>query len=151
MERKFTKCKICVCCYYEVNKDLENISVLPMGKAMPNCEITLRKEQQIIKNSGITGEVFISSPALALGYFNDEKKTNAVFFKEGRKRVFQSGDLACYDEEGNLCFVSRKDYQIKHMGRRIELGEIEAACDKLSVINRCCCLYVEKRKILCLF
>lgn len=140
-----------VCCYYEVNKDLENVSVLPMGKAMPNCEITLRKEQQIINDSGIIGEVFISSPALALGYFNDEEKTNAVFFKEGSKRVFQSGDLACYDEEGNLCFISRKDYQIKHMGRRIELGEIEAACDKLSGINRCCCLYDEKRKIITLF
>ena len=37
------------------------------------------------------------------------------------------------------------------MGRRIELGEIESACDKLSEINRCCCLYDEKRKIITLF
>ena len=37
------------------------------------------------------------------------------------------------------------------MGRRIELGEIEAACDKLDEINRCCCLYDEKRKIITLF
>lgn len=140
-----------VCCYYEVNNDLENISVLPMGKAMPNCEITLRNDNQIIKGSEIVGEVFISSPALALEYYNDKEKTNAVFFKEDGKRVFESGDLARYDEEGNLCFVSRKDFQIKHMGRRIELGEIEAACDKLSEINRCCCLYDEKRKIITLF
>ena len=140
-----------VCCYYEVNKDLENINVLPMGKAMPNCEITLRNENQIIKDSGVIGEVFISSPALALEYYHDKEKTNAVFFKEDNKRVFQSGDLARYDEESNLCFVSRKDFQIKHMGRRIELGEIEAACDKLPGINRCCCLYDEKRKIITLF
>lgn len=140
-----------VCCYYEINKDLENINVLPMGKSMPNCEITLRNEEQIIKDSGIVGEVFISSPALALEYYHDEEKTNKVFFKENNKRVFQTGDLARYDEEGNLCFVSRKDFQIKHMGRRIELGEIEAACDKLDEINRCCCLYDEKRKIITLF
>lgn len=140
-----------VCCYYEVNKNLENIIVLPMGKAMPNCEITLRNGEQIIKDSGVVGEIFISSEALALEYYNDLEKTNLVFFKEDNKRVFQTGDLACYDDEGNLCFVSRKDFQIKHMGRRIELGEIEAACDKLLEINRCCCLYNEKRKIITLF
>ncbi len=141
-----------VCCYYEINNNLENIDVLPMGKAMPNCEITLRDEKnQIINESGVVGEIFISSPALALGYYHNEEQTNAVFFKEDNKRVFQSGDLARYDEEGNLCFVSRKDFQIKYMGRRIELGEIEAACDKLPEINRCCCLYDEKRKIITLF
>ncbi len=140
-----------VCLYYEVNNNLDDITVLPMGKAMPNCEITLRNENGIIKDSDIIGEVFISSPALALGYYNNEEKTNAVFFKENNKRVFQSGDLARYDKSGNLCFVSRKDFQIKHMGRRIELGEIEAACDKLSEIARCCCLYDENRKMITLF
>ena len=141
-----------VCCYYEINSNLENIDVLPMGKAMPNCEITLRDEKnRIITESGLVGEIFISSPALALEYYHNVEQTNAVFFKEGSKRVFQSGDLARYDEDGNLCFVSRKDFQIKYMGRRIELGEIEAVCDKLPEINRCCCLYDEKRKIITLF
>ncbi len=140
-----------VCCYYEVKKSLENVDVLPMGKAMPNCNITLRSENEIIKDSGIIGEVFIESPALALGYYHDKEKTAAVFFKENSKRVFKTGDLARYDDEGNLCFVSRKDFQIKHMGRRIELGEIEAACDKIREINRCCCIYDEKRKIITLF
>ena len=37
------------------------------------------------------------------------------------------------------------------MGRRIELGEIEAACDKIPEIDRCCCLYDDKRKIITLF
>ena len=141
-----------VCCYYEVKEDLENMNVLPMGKALPNCKITLRNNNnEIITESGVVGEVFISSPALALEYYHDKEKTDAVFFKEGESRVFQSGDLARYDEEGNLCFVSRKDFQIKHMGRRIELGEIESACDKIKEIDRCCCLYDEKRKIITLF
>ena len=140
-----------VCLYYEVENSLEEIDVLPMGKAMPNCNITLRAEGKEIKEPEVVGEVFVSSPALALEYYHDEEKTNSVFFLENGNRVFQSGDLARYDKEGNLCFVSRKDFQIKHMGRRIELGEIEAACDKLSGINRCCCLYDEKRKIITLF
>ncbi len=140
-----------VCLYYEVTGNLDNINVLPMGKAMPNCEITLRDNEKIIKDSDTIGEIFISSPALALGYYHDEERTSKVFFEENGKRIFESGDLARYDEDGNLCFVSRKDFQIKHMGRRIELGEIEAECDKLSEINRCCCLYDEKREMITLF
>lgn len=62
-----------------------------------------------------------------------------------------TGDLARYDAEGNLVFVSRKDFQIKHMGRRIELGEIESVADTLPEIQRCCCLYNEKRKLIHLF
>ena len=140
-----------VSCYYEINNNLEDVDFLPMGKGLPNCEVTLRDEAGIITDSNIVGEVYISSPALALGYYNDPEKTNTVFFVENGKRTFKSGDLARYDSEKNLVFVSRKDFQIKHMGRRIELGEIEAACDKIPEINRCCCLYDEKRKAITLF
>lgn len=140
-----------ICCYYEINDNLENIDVLPMGKSMPNCEISLRDNGKVITDKNVVGEIFISSPALAIGYYHDKEKTDSVFFIENGKRTFQSGDLARYDENGNLCFVSRKDFQIKHMGRRIELGEIEAVCDKLPEINRCCCLYDEKREMITLF
>ncbi len=39
-------------------------------------------------------------------------------------------------KNGELCFATRKDFQIKHMGHRIELGEIETAMDKLPEIRR---------------
>jgi acyl-coenzyme A synthetase/AMP-(fatty) acid ligase len=62
--------------------------------------------------------------------------------------VYKTGDLARYNEYGELVFVSRKDYQIKHMGHRIELGEIEAAADSVSGVSRACCIYdKEKKKI----
>ena len=137
--------------YYIIKDDLEDRDVLPMGKPLPNCEISLRNGDKVITNADEVGEVYISSDALALEYYHNEEQTNKVFLVENNKRVFASGDLARYDKEGNLVFVSRKDFQIKHMGRRIELGEIEAACDKIQSINRCCCLYDEKRKIITLF
>jgi len=68
-----------------------------------------------------------------------------------RARVLRSGDLAEYDGAGNLVFVSRKDFQIKHMGRRIELGEIETVADSLPEIARCCCLYNDVKKRIELF
>ena len=60
-------------------------------------------------------------------------------------------DLGYYDEEGNLFFASRKDFQIKHMGHRIELGEIEVAVNALDFIDVGCCIFDDKREkiVLC--
>ena len=54
-------------------------------------------------------------------------------------------DLGKYNERGELIFVSRKDYQIKHMGYRIELGEIEANVNLMDGIKSSCCIYNKSR------
>ncbi|MEF9967760.1 MAG: D-alanine--poly(phosphoribitol) ligase, partial [Longicatena sp.] len=51
-----------------------------------------------------------------------------------------------YNEDGLFCFASRKDFQIKHMGHRIELGEIESMMEKVTQIERACCIF-ENNKI----
>ena len=56
-----------------------------------------------------------------------------------------------YNECGELEYISRKDFQIKHLGHRIELGEIENAVSSLSGITRCCCLYDEGHARISLF
>ena len=160
-----------VCCAYEIPRG-ELPQNLPMGKPLPNCRVFLRGEEGFITEPGQLGEVWIASPALALCYWKDPEKTAAVFTEEllpeeaageriprsarndagtEARRILRSGDLAEYDEAGNLVFVSRKDFQIKHMGRRIELGEIETVADSLPELARCCCLYNEKRKRIELF
>ncbi|MEG0685316.1 MAG: D-alanine--poly(phosphoribitol) ligase, partial [Coprobacillus sp.] len=64
--------------------------------------------------------------------------------------IYRTGDLGYYNEEGLLCFASRKDFQIKHMGHRIELGEIENMMDKVEVIKRSCCIF-ENNKIIAFY
>lgn len=144
-----------VCCAYEIPRGALP-EALPMGKPLDNCRVFLRTEDGFTTAPGVLGEVWIASPALALEYYGDPEKTAAVFTWEDlpdgtRARVLHSGDLARYDEAGNLVFVSRKDFQIKHMGRRIELGEIEAAAETLPELERCCCLYNEAKKRIELF
>lgn len=65
--------------------------------------------------------------------------------------IYRTGDLVKYNEYGELVYLSRKDFQIKHMGHRIELGEIETAVSSLDEISGCCCLYDEERKKIVLF
>lgn len=145
-----------ICCYYEIHELPETLERLPMGKALSNCTVFLQNEDQIVDVPDQIGEVCIASDALALEYFNDPEKTACVFTEttlpDGKTgRVLKTGDLAQYDENDNLIFVSRKDFQIKHMGRRIELGEIETAADSIADIQRCCCLYNDKKKRIELF
>ena len=143
-----------ICCWYEVTHDVDG--ALPMGKPLCNCRVFLiSPDGGIITEPGVLGEVCIASPALATEYYRDPEKTAKQFvtmvLADGPARVLKSGDLAQYDENGDLVFSCRADFQIKHMGRRIELGEIEAAADALPEISRACCLYNEAKGRITLF
>ena len=97
---------------------------------------------------GKLGEICVSGTALALGYFRNWEKTEEVFVQNPLNRrylepVYRTGDLGRYDEQGELYYVTRKDFQIKHMGHRIELGEIETAFQALDGVSRACCIYDE--------
>lgn len=141
-----------ICCYYEVRGEFADDAVLPMGVPLDNCRIYLLDQDTIITESNRVGEMYLVSDSLALEYYHDPEKTATSFlyrdFGNGMVRCFKTGDLAQYDEKGNIVFAARTDSQIKHMGHRIELGEIETVANSLPEINRCCCLYnASKRKI----
>lgn len=148
----------CNCTYYRIEKKFEAGEILPIGKAFKNERVFLLDED----NKEVTlpnqdGELCVSGTALALGYFGNWEQTNKAFVQNPLnpnypEMIYRTGDLAYYNEEGLLCFKSRKDFQIKHMGHRIELGEIEAALDKVPEVTRNCCIYLaEKNKILCFY
>ena len=143
-----------ICCY-EVEGEFADTDVLPIGKPLSNTRIYLMDGEKIITGPGEIGEIYAVSDALALEYFGDPVKTAACFmikdFGEGPVRCFKTGDLASYDEKGNLMFASRNDFQIKHMGHRIELGEIEAVALSLPEILRSCCVYDAKKKKIVLY
>ena len=143
-----------ICTYYEI--DNGNIpETLPLGKALPNCEVFLAESDNTDTEETAIGELCVAGDALALGYFNDPERTAERFVEmvtpSGvKKRVFRTGDLARY-QDGQLVFVSRADFQIKYLGKRIELGEIEAAADKLKEVRRCCCLFDKEANVIRLF
>ena len=69
---------------------------------------------------------------MAQGYWGDPVKTGLAFVENplragSGEKVYKTGDLVTLDENGDYCFLSRKDNMVKSRGYRIELGEIEAA------------------------
>ena len=99
------------------------------------------------------GEICVSGTALSLGYYNNRLETAKAFVQNPlnssyNEVIYKTGDLG-YDNDGNLCFVGRKDFQIKHMGHRIELAEIETALTAVDGVDRAVCIYnADKEKII---
>lgn len=79
---------------------------------------------------GVLGELYIAGIGLARGYHNQPEKTVLAFvpnpFLGGSQRMYKTGDLAYYLNDGRIKLCGRIDNQVKIRGFRIELGEIEA-------------------------
>lgn len=139
----------CNCTYYILDREFAEDELLPIGGAFPNERVfLLDEEDRPVTEPGILGEICVSGTALALGYYRNREKTDEVFVQNPLNSrylepIYRTGDLGRYDEKGELYYVTRKDFQIKHMGHRIELGEIEAAFQALDGISRVCCIYDE--------
>lgn len=89
---------------------------------------------------GHTGELLIEGPIVGRGYLQDTARTATAFVEDpkwllrgqpelgipGRQaRTYKTGDLARYDDNGQLVIIGRKDTQVKIRGNRVELGEVE--------------------------
>lgn len=135
-----------ICTYYEVKEETDNV---PIGKACNGLTAIILKDGKESK----TGELYIKGPFLASGYYNNPKKTNEVFIQNPLNKAFpeviyKTGDIVTVRDDGNLLYVGRADFQIKHMGYRIELGEIENKVYEIDEINTCVVVYKNDKIIL---
>ena len=147
----------CNCSYHIIDREYQPGETLPIGKSFPNEKVFLLDEDNLlITEPGKQGEICVSGTALALGYFNNPEQTNRAFVQNPLnpwylETIYRTGDLGIYNENNELCFSSRKDFQIKHMGHRIELGEIESAMDRIEQVGRACCIYDEESSKILMF
>lgn len=137
------------CTSFTIDRLYEERETIPIGRPFPNTGIILLDENDREIGSStadVPGEICVFGSCLAAGYYNDPVKTAEAFVqnplvKTHPSLMYRTGDLAKWDGHGNLVFISRKDYQIKHGGRRIELGEIEAAVDSIDEVHSSCCVH----------
>src|SRR6185295_8995644 len=85
----------------------------------------------------VPGQLYIGGVGLARGYWRDEEKSRASFFRHPRtgERLYRTGDWARYQPVGDIEFLGREDFQVKIGGHRIELGEIETALEEIQGIR----------------
>lgn len=133
-------------CYYRVDREFTDTDVIPIGRPFDNTEILLLDDDGKIAGAGEDGEICIRGTAVTLGYYNDKERTDAVFVQNPLnpfypELIYKTGDIGKYNDRGELVYVSRKDYQVKHMGHRIELGEIEANVNTFPNVKLSACIY----------
>lgn len=142
-----------ICTYYIVDRDFEDNETLPIGKPCNNCEAIIIDENNKEVPYGKEGELCIKGSIISLGYYNNKEKTDSTFVQNPlnnsfNELIYRTGDIVKYNDAGELIYLSRKDFQIKHMGYRIELGEIETNINAMDGITLCACIYADDNIVL---
>jgi amino acid adenylation domain-containing protein len=105
--------------------------VPPIGRPLPNTDISVRSHNGEALPPGVPGELWIRGAGVARGYHGDRELTGSRFVEAEGCRWYRTGDIGRCQHDGVFFFVGREDQQVKVGGYRVEIGEIEA------VLNRC--------------
>ncbi|MER5483258.1 amino acid adenylation domain-containing protein [Streptomyces sp. NPDC002812] len=116
---------------HTVDRTTPRTGQLPIGGPIANTEVFVVDGNGALLPPGIPGELWVGGPGLARGYWNRPELTAERFVKhpfsdDPQARLYRTGDVVRWQEDGLLEFVGRVDHQVKIRGFRIELGEVEA-------------------------
>lgn len=142
----------CNCTYHIIEKDRVYEDKIPIGKPFENERVFLLDENGgEVTEPGQTGEICVAGTSLALGYYNNQEQTEKAFTPDPNQKAFpqtiyHTGDLGYYNENGELMFGGRKDFQIKYQGHRIELEEIDKAMTECEGVIRSCTIFEPGRE-----
>ncbi|MFY7822553.1 MAG: aeruginoside biosynthesis non-ribosomal peptide synthetase AerB [Planktothrix agardhii] len=114
-----------------------------IGRPIANTQVYILDQYQQPVPIGIPGELYIGGSGLARGYLNRSELTDSKFIPNPFRirqdnsevllptdRLYKTGDLVRYGNDGQIEFVGRIDDQVKIRGFRIELGEIETVLNQ---------------------
>jgi len=124
--------------WYEIAAD-DDRSIVPIGKPIANNQVYILSEDIKPMPKKNAGEIFIAGKSTTRGYLNKPAKTHQQFIDNpfGPGKMYKTGDIGRWLEDGNIEIMGRMDEQIKLRGFRIEPGEIETVLAGHPSINEC--------------
>jgi amino acid adenylation domain-containing protein len=130
------------CCIYEVNAEDPLNGSVPIGRPIANAQLYILNESLEPVPPGVMGELYIAGAGVGRGYLNRPELTRERFLPDpfsadSEARMYKSGDLARYREDGVIEYLGRADNQVKVRGYRIELGEIESVLASCPAVQSC--------------
>jgi non-ribosomal peptide synthetase component F len=139
-----TEATIAVTHLDHLNKESNGV----IGKPIDNTEIFILGKYNELLPLGVIGELCVSGVGLSTGYINNDSLTADKFISHplaSDGKVYKTGDLAKWKEDGEIQLLGRVDNQIKIRGHRIELGEIEQILNDDNRIKEAFVLPYDKR------
>ena len=118
------------CMIYRFDPQKDQGTSVSIGKPAARSQIYVLDNYLNLVPQGVVGEIYIASPGLARGYLNRPELTQERFLPNPfcpEERIYKTGDLGRWQENGQLQYLGRCDRQVKIRGTRIELGEVETA------------------------
>ena len=128
---------------------------IPIGKPINNSEVYILDAWKHLQPIGAVGEIFVGGYGLADGYSNDLDLTTSKFLEIDiggiPKRLYATGDMGYWMQDGNIVFLGRKDQQVKIRGFRIETDEIVQVALQNEFVNDAVVLAQKQEDSLTLF
>lgn len=127
--------------FFEPQKGMSYPSI-PIGRPNPNAYAYVLDENQRLIPQGCVGELYLSGPQIAKGYWKQEALTQDRFVTnpfatdETNPKMYRTGDLVRWNLQGELEYIGRVDKQIKLRGFRIEIGEIESVLTQYEGVSQ---------------
>jgi amino acid adenylation domain-containing protein len=134
-----TENSVIVTCQVITNEN-QLATTVPIGKPIANTEVYILDEALRPVPIGTNGELYAGGDGVALGYWQRPELTNEKFVADpfsGRPnaKLYRTGDLGRWREDGTIEFLGRADTQVKLRGFRIELGEVETALSDMPAVK----------------
>jgi amino acid adenylation domain-containing protein len=125
------------CCVYEIDPEISTSGAVPIGKPIANTQLYILDERLQPLPIGVPGELYIGGDGVARGYINREKLTAEKFIASpfSDNRLYKTGDLARFRDDGIIEYLGRMDNQVKIRGFRVEPGEVESLLTNFSEIT----------------
>jgi amino acid adenylation domain-containing protein len=125
--------------YWACKKNDSN-GIVYIGRPMSNTQVYITDAQMNPVPVKVSGELHVGGIQLSRGYLYRPDLTANKFIPnpfdiQSGFRLYKTGDLARYSEDGNIAYINRIDNQIKIRGFRIELGEIESCLREIDRIK----------------
>lgn len=124
--------------------------IVPVGKPSNNTKVYILDEFLNLQPVGCSGKLYITGDCLASGYINNIPLTKQKYIDNPFQKntvLYDTGDIAQWDENGNVVFLGREDRQVKIRGYRVELNEIENTLLKMENIQEAAVFLSEDDKI----
>ena len=125
---------------------------ITIGKPIANTQCYVLDKNMKLLPPNIPGELYIGGDGVSKGYLNQPDLTKEKFvvspFSNNNQLIYNTNDLACYLDNGEIIHLGRTDFQVKIRGYRIELSEIENKVISLPEISNAVVIADEKQQYL---
>ena len=140
------------CCHH-IEKNYKQS--IPIGRPIANSTGYIVSKDGNLQPIGIPGELWVGGDGVARGYVNNADLTKEKFIKNpfGNGKIYKTGDLTKWNEDGTIEFLGRIDSQIKIRGFRVELSEITEMISQYDEIKEAYTVFknVKTEKAICTY